>query len=148
MKVIKYDVKVKVETKDPKREFAKLHGLLIGRFTKDERKYKEQVNNILQGKAKSLEINGIKASINENVLEVEGIKFRKLINVRKFIDETTKKYEMKCGQLNRSENLLTKQCEGENIKVYFEIKPERIKPIKKTTEEKKEESKETQQSKS
>ncbi|HII73904.1 TPA: hypothetical protein HA332_05870 [Sulfurisphaera tokodaii] len=93
-------------------------------------------------------MNGIKTSINENVLEVEGIKFRKLINVRKFIDETTKKYEMKCGQLNRSENLLTKQCEGENVKVYFEIKPERIKPIKKTAEEKKEESKETQQSKS
>ncbi|BFH74159.1 hypothetical protein SJAV_21030 [Sulfurisphaera javensis] len=139
MKVIKYNVKVKLETKDPKKELNKVGGILIGRFTKDEKKFKDQLNSILQGKSKVIELDGIKASLSDSSIEVEGIKFRKLINVRKFINEIAEKYEAKCGQLNKSENLMTKQCEGENVKVYFEIKPEKIKPQKKEESKKEEE---------
>ena len=146
MKVIKYNVQVKIETKDAKKEIQKVGGLLILRFAKDERKYKDQLNNVLQGKSKVIEVDGIKASLTDTTLEVDGIKFRKLINVRKFIDEVAEKYDIKCGQLNKSENLYTKQCEGENVKIYFNIKPERIKPVKKEEkqEEKKEEKKESE----
>jgi len=145
MKVIKYNVQVRVETKDPKKEIQKVGGLLIQKFAKDERKYKDQLNSVLQGKSKVIEVNGIKATLTDTTLEVEGIKFRKLINVRKFIDEVAEKYEAKCGQLNKAENLYTKQCEGKDAKVYFDIKPVKIKPVKKEEkQEKKEEKKESE----
>lgn len=141
MKVIKYNVQVKLESKDPKKEIQKVGGLLILRFAKDEKKFEEQLSSVLQGKSKSMEVNKIKVHLTDTTLEVEGIKFRKLINVRRFIDEIAEKYNAKCGQLNKSENLYTKQCEGENAKIYFEIKPEKVKPIKKEEEKKQPESK-------
>lgn len=58
-------------------------------------------------------------------------KFRKLINVRKFIDELIDDEDVKCTPLNKSENLMTKQCEGDGIKYFFEITTERVKKVKK-----------------
>ncbi|AOL15551.1 hypothetical protein BFU36_01040 [Sulfolobus sp. A20] len=69
--------------------------------------------------------------------------FRELINARKFIDELVKEADVKCTPLNRSENLITKQCEGNGVKYFFEIGVERIKKPKKET--KKEEKKQTEE---
>ena len=141
MKAIKYNVQLKIETKDPKKELQKVGGLLILRFARDERKYREQLSNILQGKSKVIEVDGIKATLTDTTLEVDGIKFRKLINVRKFIDEVAEKYEAKCGPLNKSDSLYTKQCEGKGVKIYVNIKLERIKPVKKEEKQEKKEEK-------
>lgn len=150
MKVITYNVKVKIETKEPRKELARSNGILIGRFTKDERNYKDQLLKVLQGKSNVIEVDRVKgkdkvkALVTENTIEIEGIKFRKMINLRRFIDELAEKYEAKCSPLNKGEKEITKQCESSSAKLYFTITSEKIKPIKKTEGEKKEESKKTE----
>ncbi|AWR98324.1 hypothetical protein DFR86_09960 [Acidianus sulfidivorans JP7] len=71
-------------------------------------------------------------------MEVEGLKFRKLVNVRNFISKLASDYDAKCGKLNKSENLMTVECSGSNAKLYFEIKTERIRKPKVEKKEKKE----------
>ncbi|ACP35235.1 conserved hypothetical protein [Sulfolobus islandicus Y.G.57.14] len=71
-------------------------------------------------------------------------KFRKLVNARRFIDELVGEAQVKCTPLSKSETLMTKQCEGDQVKYFFEISIERIKKPKKE-ETKKEEKKQQQQ---
>ncbi|ARM77182.1 hypothetical protein B6F84_11720 [Acidianus manzaensis] len=85
-----------------------------------------------------------KLTVNDNSIELEGLKFRELINVREFISRLAQDYDAKCGKLNKSENLMTVECNGNNAKLYFEIKTERI---KKPKTEKKEEKKQTKEQK-
>ncbi|QXJ29512.1 hypothetical protein J5U23_02381 [Saccharolobus shibatae B12] len=70
-------------------------------------------------------------------------KFRKLVNARRFIDEIVGEDQVKCTPLSKSETLMTKQCEGDQVKYFFEISIERIKKPKKE-ETKKEEKKQEQ----
>ncbi|WP_338601988.1 hypothetical protein V6M85_01260 [Sulfolobus tengchongensis] len=72
-------------------------------------------------------------------------RFRKLVNARKFIDELVKEDDVKCTPLNRSETLLTKQCEGTQTKYFFEITIERIKKPKAKEEQPKKEGEEKKQ---
>ncbi|QGA54239.1 hypothetical protein GFS03_06460 [Sulfolobus sp. E5-1-F] len=75
-------------------------------------------------------------------------KFRKLANARRFMDELVGEDGVKCTPLSKSETLMTKQCEGEQVKYFFEINIERIKKPKKEEakkEEKKQEEKKQEQ---
>ncbi|AAK41357.1 hypothetical protein SULI_10615 [Saccharolobus solfataricus] len=71
-------------------------------------------------------------------------KFRKLVNARKFIDEVVGEDQVKCTPLSKSETLITKQCEGDQVKYFFEITIERIKKPKKEEKPEKEEKKQEQ----
>ena len=64
-------------------------------------------------------------------------KFRKLINARKFINELIKDKDVKCTPFNKSETLITRQCEGNDEKYFFEISIQRIKKPKKQEEKQK-----------
>ncbi|WP_246252884.1 hypothetical protein [Acidianus brierleyi] len=77
--------------------------------------------------------------------ETKELTFRHLINVRKFINGMSKKYDVKCSKLNSSGDVYTTQCEGgDSTKLFFEVKKERI---KKPKAEKKEEKKEAKKEK-
>lgn len=127
MKVIKYNVKVKIEVKDAKKEEEHLKNSLVKAFS-----YKKDGNLVSP-----------KLSVSENSVEIEGLKFRKLVNVREFISNLAEDYHVQCGKLNKAENLMTVECNGQNAKLYFEVKTERrVKPKKEAKkEEKKEEAK-------
>lgn len=87
----------------------------------------------------------LKAKIQTNDKEeTKELTFRHLINVRKFVNGMSKKYEVKCSKLNSSGDIYTTQCEGDSTKLFFEIKKERIKKHK---AEKKEEKKEAKKEK-
>ncbi|MEM0131220.1 MAG: hypothetical protein QXN74_03840 [Saccharolobus sp.] len=61
-------------------------------------------------------------------------KFRKLINARNFINDLVKDKDVKCTPFNKSEMLITRQCEGNDEKYFFEISIQRIKKPKKQEE--------------
>lgn len=131
MKVIKYDVKLKIEVKDIKKEEQELKNSLIKAFT-----YKKKDGNLVSPKI----------TTSDSSIEVEGLKFRKLINVRKFISQLADDYDARCGKLNKADNAMTIECTGSGAKLYFEIRKERIvkpkKPKQEVKGEKKEEKKE------
>ena len=72
--------------------------------------------------------------------------FRHLKNAKEFVKQLVSKEKVKCGEYTQKDSLITRECEGEKVKIKVEIKVERIKKIKKE-EEKKEEKKEQQQQK-
>lgn len=73
--------------------------------------------------------------------------FRHLVNARKFIKELTEDEDVKCTPLNSAGDTFTKECKGEKVSYFFEIKRIRIVKPKKETG-KKEEAKQQQQEKS
>ncbi len=75
--------------------------------------------------------------------EVKELTFRHLINAREYMKETADKLDVKCSKLNVAGDTYTMQCEGDSVKVFFEVKRERIKKQKK--EEKKQGQKEEKQ---
>ncbi|MCI2414518.1 MAG: hypothetical protein MPF33_04575 [Candidatus Aramenus sp.] len=77
--------------------------------------------------------------------EVRESTFRHLANARKYMKETVERLGAKCSKLNVAGDTYTMQCEGDSVKVFFEVKRERIKRVKKETE-KKEEKKQEQKS--
>lgn len=124
MKVIKYNVKVKIEVNNAKKEEESLKNGLIKAFS-----YKKKDGNIVTPKL----------TVSDNSIEIEGLKFRKLISVRKFISDLAEDYNAQCGKINKSENLMTVECSGKESKLYFEIKSERLVKPKEAKGEKKEE---------
>ncbi|MEW9492083.1 MAG: hypothetical protein TQ35_0007795 [Candidatus Aramenus sulfurataquae] len=78
--------------------------------------------------------------------EVKESTFRHLANARKYMKETAEKLGAKCSKLNVAEDTYTMQCEGNSVKVFFEVKKERIKRVKKETEKKEEKKQEEKKS--
>lgn len=79
----------------------------------------------------------VKANGKETIFEKT---FRHLVNARKFIKELIKDEDVNCTQLNSNGDIFTKECTGEKVSYFFEIKRVRITKPKK--EEKKQQKKE------
>ncbi|MCG2909277.1 MAG: hypothetical protein RXQ80_00250 [Sulfolobaceae archaeon] len=141
MKSVKYLMTVKVEftKKDAKINEEKLKDLLYYRFY--DKHFDENIKKPMT-KRKARPDTKPEWKLQDHTIEVSNITFRKKINARKFIDEISEKLGAeKCSQLKEESGVLSKQCEGEDVKIYFEIKVQKIKPQKaeKKEEEKKKE---------
>ena len=132
-------VKVEFTKKDVTINEGKLKDLLYYRFY--DKHFDENIKKPMKKRKAKPELKP-EWKLQDHTIEVNNITFRKKINARKFIDEVAEKLGAeKCSKLKEENGVISTQCEGENVMIYFEIKTQKIKPPKaeKKEEEKKKE---------